>query len=215
MSGEGHDPQREELPMIGEIGASFLLQTLTSAGNPLQAIEQFRIANGIHSPLTSVNYFLPAIELTDLQDKPRREIYQQLLNHFLGILLKRTQTLTEEQRQILLKETFPYLGFKELRELPFTLLQQIKTIPQPFLIQLGANQELYDASPLSVQRQIWAIDTSLFLKQIQPLFDGYIKNAILSPTPLDDTTLPKKRFLNFPNNVPSIYHLIILILLCI
>lgn len=173
-------------PMIGEIGASSLLQALTSSANPLQSIVQFRKENGLHTLQTTVESFLPAIELNDLQGNPRRELYKNILHHFLDLLLTKCHDLTSEQRQALLSESFPYIGFKELQRLPFTLLELTPKIPIAYLHQLSTKQDLYELSPLPVQRQIWGVYPNLFLKKVQPIFDSYSKSRFLSVNSYDN-----------------------------
>jgi len=94
----------------------------------------------------------------------------------------------------MLKETFPYIGFEELQEVPFTLLEQTPVIPKPFLRQLAANPSLYATSPVKVKRQIWETEEALFVREVQPLLDQYVSTAIVNPPDLSESAvLPKKR----------------------
>ena len=191
MENNQSQPSDNELPMIGELGANDLLQKLTSTGNPLQAIVQFRNENGLHTHKSTVGSFMPVVELNDLQGKPRRDFYKDILDHFLQIMMKQCKNATVEQRQLLLNETFPYIGFKELQKLPFSLLEQTPNIPIAYLNQLSSKKELYEVSPLPVRRQIWIAYPKLLLDKLQPIFDEYLKSSFTNRTTYDQIITPK------------------------
>lgn len=73
----------------------------------------------------------------------------------------------------LLEQSFPFISFPELREIPLTVLARMNQIPVPFLHQLSINQELYQTCPLEVKRQIWQVNQQLFEEQIIPLLVEY------------------------------------------
>ena len=185
--------------LIGDVGGDAIRQMLASTESPFQAIETFRLTNGLRSPLSDVQSFLSVLELIDLHDIRRADVYKELLSGLLTTLLTRIDTISQEKRDALLKVSFPFVGIEELRKLPFAILQQTKDIPHPFLRQLGANEELYKVCPIEVKRQIWEMDESIFLKEIQPLLDQYIIHSLTNADNFltFQSLPPKKRYFIF------------------
>lgn len=236
--------------LIGELGRSRIIEALSSSDSPFRAIEEFKVENGLRTPLADVKSFYPVLELLDLHGVKRTDLYKQLVSSLLAQVLQRCTSaasaspaaaaaavgvqgsaggakapapgagvgagaaavgesgkgagkapaaavlpeMTAKDRERLLKETFPYIGFEELQELPFTLLEQTPVIPKAFLRQLAANPALYATSPVKVKRQIWETEESLFVREVQPWLDQYVSSAVVNPLDLSETALlPKKR----------------------
>ena len=184
----------KKLPMIGEIGATALLQALTAATNPLQTIVQFRNQNGLRTSRISTESFRPGFELHGLSGNRHRDLSRSVFQHMIRVLSDRCTNLSPEQRQNLLTETFPYISFKELQDLPFTLLRLTPDIPAAYLNQLSSNTELYDQLPIPVKRQIWVVHSDLFLSRVQPVLDSYYFSQMANHTlSLADLLTPKLR----------------------
>lgn len=79
----------------------------------------------------------------------------------------------------MLEQTFPFIGFPELRDIPLSVLTRMAHIPLAFLKELAAKSELYEICPLPVKQQIWQINQSLFVDSLIPLLAEYTSNPEL------------------------------------
>ena len=52
----------------------------------------------------------------------------------------------------LLDETFPYIGVHELRQIPFTVMKAMHTIPEHYLSALANSQQLLEVNARLLSR---------------------------------------------------------------
>eukprot|EP00164_Ancoracysta_twista_P011516 GFYU01017761.1.p1 GENE.GFYU01017761.1~~GFYU01017761.1.p1 ORF type:complete len:790 (+),score=160.78 GFYU01017761.1:340-2370(+) len=73
----------------------------------------------------------------------------------------------------MLEKTFPYVSFPELREIPLTVLSKLKSIPVVYLDKLSSSEDIYEALPMEVRRQIWETNEDRFRDEVYKLFTQY------------------------------------------
>lgn len=54
----------------------------------------------------------------------------------------------------LLEDSFPYLGLRDLKDIPLAVLDRINPVPASFLRQIAADADLFQELPIGVQLQM-------------------------------------------------------------
>ncbi|KAL1517067.1 hypothetical protein ABEB36_000880 [Hypothenemus hampei] len=157
-------------------GPSYLKAALTSCTDPLKAIEEFQVANGILLP--SLRPMLPLLDLhgvrrLDFHMSVVEALREKLVNHIndIGKLegKERDQKLKE-----LLQKSFPVIKVKAMRPIVMAILKNIPQIEDHYLKVLVRDRELYNDTDTEVKRQIWKDNQSLFGDEVSPLLSQYI-----------------------------------------
>ncbi|KAF2075242.1 hypothetical protein CYY_003460 [Polysphondylium violaceum] len=165
--------------LIGHLGAENILTNLSQTTYPLQYINQFQNENSIHKKnLPNVS---PVLNLLDLHQIHRGDLYYSLLTSLKQNLLQRIEKLSFKELESLLEQTFPYIGFEDLQVIPMSVMKNMTPrVPPAFLLKLSESSELYEACPIEVKRQIWLINEDLFREKIDPLITTYIQDSQLT-----------------------------------
>ena len=160
--------------LLGAEGQEYILTKLSS-GDPKTAITSFQKQFSSLSSDAVVDSIPPILELTDLLNVNRNNLFFGLMNHLKKILLDKIENENEQidDQDTLLEQTFPYIGFEELRPIVYSLLKRMPKIPVKFLQQLQANNEIFKNLPIEVKRQVWVNDENLFIKHISTLLKKY------------------------------------------
>ncbi|EAL65286.1 hypothetical protein DDB_G0284195 [Dictyostelium discoideum AX4] len=163
--------------LIGNLGSEKILTSLSTTTYPLQFISQFQQENGISKK--SLPTVSPVLNLLDLHQIPRGDLYLNLLSSLKKDLLLKINTLNKHELEKLLEQTFPYIGFEELQEIPMNVMKRLTPeVPVAFLLKLAEAEELYEQCPIEVKRQIWIVNEELFKEKIKPLINQYIEDPI-------------------------------------
>lgn len=54
----------------------------------------------------------------------------------------------------LLEVSFPYIGLRDLKDVPLAILHKINPVPANYLRQIAADNDLFQELPIDVQRQV-------------------------------------------------------------
>ncbi|KAL9647174.1 hypothetical protein ABK040_004890 [Willaertia magna] len=159
--------------LLGAEGQEYILTKLSS-GDPKSAITSFQKQYSSFNSNVVYDCIPPVLELTDLLNVQRNNLFFGLMNHLKKILLEKVENENEEIENMdkLLEQVFPYIGFDELRPIAYALLKRMPQIPNKFLIQL-TNPEIFKNLPIEVKRQVWVNDENLFIKHISSLLKKY------------------------------------------
>ncbi len=171
------------LEEIGIPGRDFLREALTSCTDPLKAIEDFQIENGILLP--SLRPMLPLLDLhgikrldfhnSVLEDLRERLVAQiAALNSGAGASAALTPKERERKLKELLVKSFPVIKIKQLRPVVMSVLKHMSFIEDRYLRVLVRDRELYADCDIVVKRHLWRDNQSLFGDEVSPHFSQYI-----------------------------------------
>ncbi|XP_055681580.1 negative elongation factor B [Lutzomyia longipalpis] len=164
----------EELKVPGQ---AYLRDALTSCTDPLKAIENFQLENGILLPSLR-----PMLPLLDLHGVRRLDFHTSVLEELRERLIAEINKLgAKEGRERdkildkLLKESFPVVRVRALRPIVMCILRNTPHIDDKYLRVLVRDRELYSDTDTEVKRQIWRDNQSLFGDEVSPLLSQYIR----------------------------------------
>ncbi|XP_033222942.1 negative elongation factor B [Belonocnema kinseyi] len=169
----------DSLEELGIPGQNSLRDALTSCEDPLKAIEEFQMQNGILLPSLR-----PMLPLLDLHGVRRLDFHASVLEELREKLIKRINeigsergdksTATDRKLKELLAKSFPAVRIPALRPVVMCILRNTPHIDDKYLKVLVREKELYNEADTEVKRQIWKDNQSLFGDEVSPLFSGYI-----------------------------------------
>ncbi|KAG7240015.1 hypothetical protein INR49_028022 [Caranx melampygus] len=157
------------LPELGISNGEDLKETLTNCTEPLKAIDQFQMENGILLPTLQ-----SALPFLDLHGTPRLEFHQSVFDELREKLMERVATIAEG------KDEDRYGKLEELLEKSFPLVKMpsiqpvVMQVPEKKLKMVMADKELYKVCAVEVKRQIWQDNQALFGDEVSPLLKQYI-----------------------------------------
>ncbi|KTG31637.1 hypothetical protein cypCar_00034896 [Cyprinus carpio] len=164
------------LPELGISNGEDLKETLTNCTEPLKAIDQFQMENGILLPTLQ-----SALPFLDLHGTPRLEFHQSVFDELREKLMERVATIAEgkdEDRYIkleeLLEKSFPLVKMPSIQPIVMQVLKHLPKVPEKKLKQVMADKELYKVCSVEVKRQIWQDNQALFGDEVSPLLKQYI-----------------------------------------
>ena len=168
------------LEEIGIPGRDFLREALTSCTDPLKAIEDFQIENGILLPSLR-----PMLPLLDLHGIKRLDFHNSVLEDLRERLIAQVATVganpagnpKERERKLkeLLVKSFPVIKIKQLRPVVMAILKHMSFIEDRFLRVLVRDKELYADCDIAIKRHLWRDNQSLFGDEVSPFLSQYIK----------------------------------------
>lgn len=158
-------------------GQNFLREALTSCTDPLKAIEEFQLDNGILLP--SLRQMLPLLDLhgvrrLDFHNSVLEELRDKLVSHIKEIGQKEGRDRDRKLNEML-KKSFPLVRVKQLRPVVMAILRNTTHIDDKYLRVLVRDRELYKDTDTEVKRQIWKDNQSLFGDEVSPLLSQYIR----------------------------------------
>lgn len=164
---------------IGIPGRDFLREALTSCTDPLKAIEDFQIENGILLPSLR-----PMLPLLDLHGIKRLDFHNSVLEDLREKLISQIQevgaiaNLKERERRLreLLTKSFPVIKIKQLRPVVMCVLKHLNYIEDRYLRVLVRDKELYQDCDIVIKRHLWRDNQSLFGDEVSPFLSQYIKD---------------------------------------
>ncbi|XP_043497771.1 negative elongation factor B [Polistes fuscatus] len=167
----------EDLNVPGQV---YLRDALTSCTDPLKAIEQFQVENGILLPSLR-----PMLPLLDLHGVRRLDFHASVLEELREKLVKRINeigaeradkgsTVGDKRLKELLSKSFTAVRVAPLRPVVMCILRNTPYIEDKYLRTLVREKELYNDADTEVKRQIWKDNQSLFGDEVSPLFSKYI-----------------------------------------
>ncbi|KAK3912854.1 Negative elongation factor B [Frankliniella fusca] len=159
---------------IGVPGQNYLRDALTSCTDPLKAIEEFQLENGILLP--SLRQMLPLLDLHGVRrlDFHTSELRDRLVSHIETIGQKEGRERDRKLKE-LLNKSFPLVQVKALRPVVMGILKNTPHIDDKYLRVLVKDRELYNDTDTEVKQQIWKDNQSLFGDEVSPLLSQYIK----------------------------------------
>ncbi|XP_066138265.1 negative elongation factor B [Euwallacea fornicatus] len=157
-------------------GPSYLKAALTSCTDPLKAIEEFQVTNGILLP--SLRPMLPLLDLhgvrrLDFHMSVVEALREKLTTHINEIGKLEGKERDNKLRE-LLQKSFPVIKVKAMRPIVMAILKNIPQIDDHYLKVLVRDRELYNDTDTEVKRQIWKDNQSLFGDEVSPLLSQYI-----------------------------------------
>lgn len=164
------------LEAVGIQGPNFLKHALTNCTDPLKAIEQFQVTNGILLP--SLRPMLPLLDLhgvrrLDFHMSVVEELREKMVSHINEIGKTEGEKRDQKLKELLVK-TFPVIKVKALRPIVMAILKNTPQIEDQYLKVLVRDRDLYNDADTEVKRQIWKDNQSLFGDEVSPLFSQYI-----------------------------------------
>uniref|UniRef100_A0A2P2I3Z6 Negative elongation factor B-like n=1 Tax=Hirondellea gigas TaxID=1518452 RepID=A0A2P2I3Z6_9CRUS len=164
------------LEEIGIPGGGYLKESLTHCTDPLKAIEEFQVENGILLPSLR-----PMLHLLDLHNVKRLDFHNSIMEELRDKLIGQISELgakegRERDRKLkeLLTKSFPVIKIKALRPVVMCILKHMAHVEEKYLKILVRDRELYEACDTEVKRQIWKDSQALFGDEVSPLLTGYI-----------------------------------------
>ena len=168
------------LEEIGIPGRDYLKEALTSCTDPLKAIEDFQIENGILLPSLR-----PMLPLLDLHGLKRLDFHNSVLEDLREKLVTQIETVgnqdrnnpKERERKLkeLLTKSFPVIKIKQLRPVVMCVLKNLSFIEDRYLRVLVRDKELYQDCDIVIKRHLWRDNQSLFGDEVSPHLSQYIK----------------------------------------
>ncbi|KAE8582259.1 hypothetical protein XENTR_v10020042 [Xenopus tropicalis] len=196
LGSDGSGTDRKQPPVCGTMFAGLselgvangeeLKETLTNCTEPLKAIEQFQIENGVLLP--SLQSALPFL---DLHSIPRLEFHQTVLEELREKLLERVTAIAAEGKdggrygklEELLEKCFALVKMPSIQPVVMCVMKHLPKVPEKKLKLVMADKDLYKACAVEVKRQIWQDNQALFGDEVSPLLKQYIlekENVLLS-----------------------------------
>lgn len=165
------------LQEAGVPGPDSLRNALTSCVDPLKAIEEFQLENGILLP--SLRPMLPLLDLhgvrrLDFHTSVLEELREKLISHINDIGQREGRDRDKKLKELLGK-SFPLVRVKALRPVVMCILRNTPQIDDKYLRVLVRDRELYNDTHTEVKRQIWKDNQSLFGDEVSPLLSQYIR----------------------------------------
>uniref|UniRef100_A0AAY4EKM6 Negative elongation factor B n=1 Tax=Denticeps clupeoides TaxID=299321 RepID=A0AAY4EKM6_9TELE len=176
------------LTELGISNGEDLKETLTNCTEPLKAIDQFQMENGILLPTLQ-----SALPFLDLHGTPRLEFHQSVFDELREKLMERVATIAEGKEEDrynkleeLLEKSFPLVKMPSIQPVVMQVMKHLPKVPEKKLKQVMADKELYKVCAVEVKRQIWQDNQALFGDEVSPLLKQYIveKEAALFSTDL-------------------------------
>jgi len=170
-------PSASGLEVLGIPGREYLREALTSCSDPLQAIEEFQVENGILLP--SLRPMMPLLDLHgvkrhDFHISVMEALRDKLLGQIAEVGLKEGKEKDKKLKELLSK-SFLVVKIKALRPVVMAVMKHLTTIDDKYLKVLVKDKELYDDCDTVVKRQMWKDNQSLFGDEVSPLLSQYIK----------------------------------------
>lgn len=169
------------LEEIGIPGRDYLKEALTSCTDPLKAIEDFQIENGILLP--SLRPMLPLLDLhgikrLDFHNSVLEDLRDKLIGQIKQIGLVEKNNPKEKERKLkeLLIKSFPVIKIKQLRPVVMSVLKNMSVIEDKYLRVLVRDKELYQDCDIAIKRHLWRDNQSLFGDEVSPFLSRYIKD---------------------------------------
>ncbi|KAG8447461.1 hypothetical protein GDO86_014812 [Hymenochirus boettgeri] len=174
------------LTELGVANGEELKETLTNCTEPLKAIEQFQIENGVLLP--SLQSALPFL---DLHSIPRLEFHQTVFEELREKLLERVSIIASEGKaedryaklEELLEKCFALVKMPSIQPVVMCVMKHLPKVPEKKLKLVMADKDLYKACAVEVKRQIWQDNQALFGDEVSPMLKQYIlekENILLS-----------------------------------
>nr|CAG4643811.1 EOG090X0363 [Lepidurus arcticus] len=165
------------LEVLGIPGRDYLREALTSCSDPLQAIEEFQVENGILLP--SLRPMMPLLDLhgvrrLDFHTSVMEELRDKLVSQIAELSQKEGKDKDKKLKELLSKN-FPVIKIKALRPVVMAVLKHMSSVEDKYLKVLVKDKELYDDCDTVVKRQIWKDNQSLFGDEVSPLLTQYIR----------------------------------------
>ncbi|AWP06501.1 putative negative elongation factor B isoform 2 [Scophthalmus maximus] len=164
------------LPELGISNGEDLKETLTNCTEPLKAIDQFQMENGILLPTLQ-----SALPFLDLHGTPRLEFHQSVFDELRDKLMERVATIAEGKEEDrygkleeLLEKSFPLVKMPSIQPVVMQVLKHLPKVPEKKLKMVMADKELYKVCAVEVKRQIWQDNQALFGDEVSPLLKQYI-----------------------------------------
>ncbi|XP_077987149.1 negative elongation factor B-like [Glandiceps talaboti] len=165
------------LEEVGIAGSDYLREALTNCTDPLAAIEEFQVENGILLPTLQ-----PALPLLDLHSINRLEFHQSVMEELRDRLIERINEISKrdgkerlDKIEELLEKSFPLIRIEAVQPIVMTLMKYLPQVPEKYLQVLVEDTTLYKKSAVDVKRQIWQDNQSLFGDEVSPLLSEYIR----------------------------------------
>merc|ERR1719511_309419 len=169
------------LEEIGIPGRDYLKEALTSCTDPLKAIEDFQIENGILLP--SLRPMLPLLDLhgikrLDFHNSVLEDLREKLIAQIESVSNQDRNNPKERERKLkeLLTKSFPVIKIKQLRPVVMCVLKNLSYIEDRYLRVLVRDKELYADCDIEIKRHLWRDNLSLFGDEVSPLLSQYIKD---------------------------------------
>jgi len=166
------------LEEIGIPGRDYLREALTSCTDPLKAIEDFQVENGILLPSLR-----PMLPLLDLHGIKRIDFHNSVLEDLRDKLISQIDACSkmegkdrDKKLKDLLLKSFPVIKIKQLRPVVMAVLKNMVYIEDKYLRVLVRDKDLYADCDIEIKRHLWRDNQSLFGDEVSPLLSQYIKD---------------------------------------
>eukprot|EP00056_Hartaetosiga_gracilis_P013448 m.221957 g.221957 ORF g.221957 m.221957 type:complete len:955 (+) comp13848_c0_seq3:25-2889(+) len=159
-------PQKQrKRPLLGSEAVKDIQQRL-KVKQPLAQIKKFQKE-------MTVEETADILPLIDLMGFTRKEFHKDLMMSMRQVLEEKIEHFTQQKLNMLLFETFPFVQFKELRQITTNILDRLNAIPPKVLRHLRDNPEMLEDCSMTVRRQVWTYDKRALTRDLAHLLDKY------------------------------------------
>ncbi|KAK0412343.1 hypothetical protein QR680_006157 [Steinernema hermaphroditum] len=161
-----------------------LKEILTTAKDPMLAINKFQDENGIKMPSLE-----PIIKILDILNVRRVEFYEAAVLDLTERTCAKLRDLGESKSpeavkklEAQLEKCFKMYRLPRIRPIVLETLKQLPTISDDYLDKIVGDDQLYAECAISVRQQIWLKHEDLFLVSIEPVVQEYLsaKNKLIN-----------------------------------
>ena len=140
---DAHQRIKVHKGLIDDDGRKKLLKKLTESEDPYQSITEIQASWSLTFPRAQ-----PALAFLDnVLECSRSSVYQGLLETMKAQLDLQLSRMTDENKLLLmLQETIGYMGNKDLKSVPISIIKRLSVVPEKYL-NILAKKGQYNPNP--------------------------------------------------------------------
>ncbi|KAL5248257.1 hypothetical protein ACHWQZ_G017439 [Mnemiopsis leidyi] len=149
--------------------ANYIREMFNTCENPIKAINQFQIENGLQ--IASLE---PVLPLLDLHSISRVKFHHSVIRLLQSKLNKKLEGMPRESLEKMLKQAFSQIQHKELCPVALEIMKLLNPVPSNYLKKLAALPDVYKQCSIEVKRQVWEKHQGIFGDEVRPILNKYI-----------------------------------------
>ena len=118
--------------------ANYIREMFNTCENPIKAINQFQIENGLQ--IASLE---PVLPLLDLHSISRVKFHHSVIKLLQGKLTKKLEGMPRESLEKMLKQAFSQITHKELSPVALEIMKLLNPVPSNYLKKVGLDHSLH------------------------------------------------------------------------
>lgn len=149
--------------------ASFIREMFSTCDNPIKAINQFQLENGLQ--MSSLE---PVLPLLDLHNISRVKFHYSVIKLLQEKLDKKLKDMSKEALEKMLKQAFSQINHRELCPVALEIMKLLNPVPAHYLKKVAGLPEVYKQCSIEVKRQVWENHQGIFGDEVRPILNKYI-----------------------------------------